>query len=517
MKAGMPWLGRRQQVLALLALAGLAALLAWVSSGFAHFASTLSFALLLVVAVGLFALAWRFLQVEQPPSWLAWLTLSAVLLRLLLGVVWLLALPAGGYDTDVQQAGYVMQDAFNRDQAAWQLAQSDTPLTAAFQGYSHTDQYGGLLFLSAAIYRYLGGAEHQPLMVLVLAATVSGLAVAFTWAFAQRTLGQRVAQVAAWGLALYPEAVLLGSSQMREAFTICLLPLGLYALLRLRERRTAPHALGLLGVFGLTAALTSAFIPSLLGSLALVWLALDGQRWLQDRRVWLALLAAAAVGVVLFLLFFDETQLWLVQAAEWQKYVSANASGWVAREFERLPVEAQVPFLVGYGIVRPLLPAALVADGPLVWTIIGIWRALGWTVLLALLLYALYLVLRERAWFEVPGALLVAVWGTNILTSYRGGGDLWDNPRYRSAFAALQLSVAAWAWVRSREAGDPWLRRAIGSAICLMVWFIPWYLRRYTTFDWPLIDLHQVVGVGLAMAGLYLLSDWMRANTSPSS
>ncbi|MBX3048336.1 MAG: glycosyltransferase family 39 protein [Anaerolineales bacterium] len=498
-------------------LIALAAGLSWISSGFAHLSSLPSFLVLLTIAVGLFGLTWRILRPEQPPRWLAWLTGAAVLLRLLMGVVWLLALPAGGYDTDVQQAGYVMQDAFNRDQAAWQLAQSETPLVHAFQGYSHTDQYGGLLFLSAAVYRYLGGGEHQPLMVLVLAAAVSGLAVAYTWAFARRTLGPRVAHLAACGVALYPEAVLLGSSQMREAFTVCLLPLALYALLRCREKLSAANLALLLVPLGLTAALTSAFIPSLLGTLALVFLAIERWPWLRSRRVWLGVLAATGLGVLLFFLLFDESELWLVQAAQWQVYVSANASGWVAREFERLPLGAQIPFLVSYGVLRPLLPAALTAGGPLVWTMIGVWRALGWTVLLAFLLYAIYLVLRDRKWLEVPGALLLAVWATNILTSYRGGGDLWDNPRYRSAFASIQLILAAWAWVRSRERSDPWLHRSIGVAVCLLVWFIPWYLRRYADFEWPLVDLHQVAGVGLATAGLYILSDWMRSNASPSS
>src|SRR5690606_2788577 len=154
----------------------------------------------------------------------------AMLLRFALGAVWLLGLPAWGYDTDVQNHGYVMEDAYNRDTAAWVFAHSGEPLVEAFRGYSATDQYGGLLFLSAAVYRYLGAEIHQPLLVLMLAAAVSGLAVAFTWAAAQRGFGGKVARLAAWGLALYPEAVLLGSSQMREAFTVCLVPMLLLGL-----------------------------------------------------------------------------------------------------------------------------------------------------------------------------------------------------------------------------------------------------------------------------------------------
>src|SRR5690606_37542479 len=99
--------------------------------------------------------------------------------------------------TDVQAAGYVMQDAFNRDSAAWQLAQSGEPLWKAFAGYSITDQYGGLLFLSAAIYKYLAAPSHLPILTLLPAAAVSGLAVAFAWAAGARAFGKKVAWLAA--------------------------------------------------------------------------------------------------------------------------------------------------------------------------------------------------------------------------------------------------------------------------------------------------------------------------------
>lgn len=454
-------------------------------------------------------LTWHILRREPLPRWVLLLTIAAAILRLSLGVVWFLALPAGGYETDVQQAGYVMEDAFNRDRAAWELARTDQPLIVAFQGHSSTDQYGGLLFLSAGVYRYLAGVEHSPLLVLALAATISGLAVAFTWAFSRRVFGETVAYFAAWGLALYPEAVLLGSSQMREAFTVCLVPLSLYGLLRFREEKTAATFALLAVPTLLSIPLTWAFTPSLLLLLVLVYSALDDWRWLRSTKVWIGLVILAMALAIGFLLFVDEQGLWLVQSARWQAYVSANASGWVAREFERLPLFGQIPFLVVYGIFRPLLPAALLAGGPPIWTAIGIWRALGWTALLAMLVYASYLALRGKQWRQLPGALLVASWGTSIAASYRGGGDLWDSPRYRSAFAAVQMMLAAWAWTQYRETKDPWLRRALGAAGLMIAWFLPWYLRRYADFEWPIVELYQVIGLGLMSAALFVMWDWL--------
>jgi len=485
-------------------------ILAWVSSGFSNFSGWSSFIALSIICVSLFWITGQILKPDNPPRWLLYLTIGAALLRLTLGVVWFLGLPAGGYDTEVQQAGYVMEDAYNRDIAARDLAKSDQPLSNSFQGFSSTDQYGGLLFLSAAVYRYLGSEDHYPLLMIMLTATVSGLAVAFTWAFSQRVWGDKVAALAAWGLALYPEAALLGSSQMREAFTVWLVPLAIYGLLRFRDDANLANGVFLAVSVALSIPLTWAFTPSLVLILVLVHLSLEGWELLRSTKTWIFLGIGFVTLIVALLLFINVQDLWLVQSAKWQAYVSANASGWVAREFERLPVYGQVPFLVIYGIFRPILPAALVDTGPVIWTAIGLWRALGWTILLAMLVYATYMTLRLKEWARFPGALLLSSWAVSFTASYRGGGDLWDSPRYRSAFAAIQVSLAAWAWFRYRETGDPWLRRAVVSIFLMIAWFVPWYLRRYTTITWPISELYQVIGLGIVCSVLFIFWDWMR-------
>lgn len=484
--------------------------LAAISQNFSDVQGWFSFLAILAISAVLFWLAWRVVREDHPPRWLLYLTIGAATLRLMLGVVWFLALPVNGYDTDIQRAGYVMEDAFNRDRAAWEFAQSDEPLLNSFTRASSTDQYGGLLFISAGIYRYIGGDQHQPLLVLTLAAAVSGLAVIFTWAFTRRLWGERVAHIAAWAIALFPEAVLLGSSQMREAFTVTLTPLALYGLLRFHETRTVKNFVLMLLPVALTVPLTWAFIPSLLVMLVLVYLALEEWRPLRSWRVWLVIGAVAALLLAYFVVRYLGDGLWLVESARWQAYVSQNASGWVAREFERMPVWMQVPFLVGYGILRPLLPAAIVDSAPVVWMAIGIWRALGWTILLALLLYATYVALRNRAWKQPVGALLFSSWLVTFVASYRGGGDLWDNPRYRSAFAAVQVAVAAWVWVQHSRVKGPWLRRLVGGGVLALAWFIPWYLRRYTDITWNIVNLDQVIGLGLVSVVLLVIWDWVR-------
>src|SRR5574341_67788 len=136
-----------------LALVLLSLGLAWVSAGFQNLEGWFSFLLIFLLAAALLAGGWWLVRLESPPRWMLWLLTGAALLRLAAGVLWLFALPAAGYDSPPEQRGYVMSDAYDRDRTAWDLARGDKSLVKAFQGaYRKADQYGGLLFLSAAVY-----------------------------------------------------------------------------------------------------------------------------------------------------------------------------------------------------------------------------------------------------------------------------------------------------------------------------------------------------------------------------
>ena len=104
----------------------------------------------------------------------------------------------------------------------------------------------------------------------------------------------------------------------------------------------------------------------------------------------------------------------------------------------------------------------------------------------------------------------LVVWLGILVASYRGGGDQWDNPRYREAFAVLQVALAAWALAAQRVRHDPWLRRALVGAVLILAWFLPWYLRRYIYLPWEVVDLFKTLGLGIATAVLYWVWDWAR-------
>ena len=95
-------------VIGILALSiGLAA----ASNTFESIAGWFSFAIILILAGSLLWGGFWLLRQEPIPKWLSQLTLGACLLRLTAGVLWVLALPVLGYGSEVQQAGYIMDDA----------------------------------------------------------------------------------------------------------------------------------------------------------------------------------------------------------------------------------------------------------------------------------------------------------------------------------------------------------------------------------------------------------------------
>ena len=477
----------------------------------------LAFFILEVLMAGLGWLAFFHLRKEQPPKWLYWLVFGAVMLRLVVGAFWFWALPVWGYPNETQQAGYVMYDPYLRDGHAWDLAQSGKSLFEAFRGFSPHDQYGGLLFISALVYRTAGFADHIPQLVLVITSAVSGLGVLYVWGFTHRMWGKSAAKWAAVGMAIYPEAVLLGSAHMREAFTI---PLGAalaFLLVRFwRERKTGDAVVFIL-LLGLTGAITWAYVLQLflvlfLFSLGLVW---DRVSAIRLSRGQLIGAGAAAVIAAAGGLYFWRI---LEKMSGFQGYLTQSYSGMVQAIFSRTPEFLHTPFLLGYGIVRPLLPAALISQGDSVlWRVIAIWRAVGWSVLLAVLLYALFQIIRQRVWFKPPGMLFFGNLFVMLVAAYRAGGDLWDNPRYRAGFVAFQLALAAWSLQQQRQQRDPWLRRVVVLVLIQLFWLMIWYLARNTAVPWPVGKAMNMVGLGFLVGGLYLLWEWVRGQSDQDS
>ena len=493
-------------------LIGLSFLLAWISSGFVDVQSWGQFLVINLLAVGIMFGGWLAVKADKSfdlPTWLGWLVAGAAVLRLLAGVIWFIGLPSWGYGSEVEQAGYIMADAHARDTVAWKLSQSSNPLWSAFGKYRQVDQYGGMSYLSGLVYRYLGGNNHQPLQMIVLTASFSALAVLFTWAFTRRLWGGKIARLAAWILALFPDAIILGSSQMREAFLMTLVPAALYGLVRYVQDRSWSGLVWLVAALALMLPFSPPIAGVFLVMIIILALSMDGWYLLRQPRLWIILAGIALVAGIGIWLAWERLapeginnpvaliSWWFQESARWQAYFVKRSSQLIRRIINTTPDWVNTPILLGYGILQPFLPGALLDQGFPIWKGIAIWRSIGWTLLLPFLLVAPFLLWGLKGKQRLAIGLSIVVWMGILIAALRSGGDLWDNPRYRVVFISLQVVLAAWAWYAQRENKNPWLwRMGLGLAI-ILAWFVPWYLQRSDQIIWPIDNVFETLGLGL--------------------
>lgn len=449
----------------------------------------------------------------------------AFLLRLGLGAGAYFFLPSLGHsDSKPQQAGYLFLDAFRRDNQSFDLAQSGKPLEKAFSGKFESDQYGGLLWLSAFLYRYATGGSHQPLLVIFLAALVGSLGGIFVFRAGQRLLDEKSAWLATAIFLFYPEAILQGASQMREPFLMTFLAMFFYGIVDLRADRPffknpAVYAL----ISSLLGMLT--FSPGI-ALLALIsgggWLYFGGQG---GKLPWQVLVGAALVFVIAVIalsLSWDNlvrTQSgplgvlgdWARETAKWNQYVLKRSSGIVQLVLEWLPEGLRLPFVGIYGILQPVLPAALAEASTPFWQAIGVLRALGWYLLLPWVAYAVFSVWslptreQQRAW----AWLALVTWAWIVIVAVRGGGDQWDNPRYRVIALCWMALLAAQAFSALRSPAGRWFWRIAGVLGIILLVFGHWYSYRYLQIGFNL-GIRNTLGLAIGSAVLLVLVDLAR-------
>lgn len=451
---------------------------------------------------------------------LAWMVALAFLLRLAVGVGTDLALPIDGYDEPDDRAGYVFSDAHRRDDQAWQLAQSERPILAAFSKAYSTDQYGGLLALSALVYRYLSPDAQRPLLLILFSALTAALGLPFLWKAALQAWGEKVALTCGWIFALYPESLLLGGAAMREPYLITFSAMALWGFVDWRDAHSRRSWLWLvLGLGGMLLVSPVAALVTLIIFGGWLWLARQG-----TRVSWIAVLAAVLIflaGLLLLATALDRQGTfggsplgvvlnWLREAIKWDVYQLERGSGWVQKLFDEMPEWLRLPFVVGYGIFQPVLPAAFIEPTTTTWRIIGIVRAVGWYLLLPLLLFAVIAAWktqetdRRRIWLW----LTAIVWLWIILAALRGGGDQWDNPRYRLILFLWQALLAGYALVAWREQRDAWLARIFSIEAISIAIFLQWYLSRYFHLG-AQIPFGTMIAAIFLVALLIVLGGWL--------
>jgi 4-amino-4-deoxy-L-arabinose transferase-like glycosyltransferase len=477
------------------------------------------------------------------------ITLFAFILRLGLGLTAAVMLPQIGYESKPQQAGYLFFDAYRRDSQAWDLAKSDKPLARAFDQKYASDQYGGLLWMSAFAYRYLGGGVHHPLLVVIFAALAGSLGVLFVYWSARRLFDEKTALFAAALFAFFPETILLGAAQMREPFLMTFVAMAFYGLVEWQAAQSdKPGMAGKLPWVWMGAALVGMLFISpgfvlvtLVAAAGWLYFAERGASGTSISRVrkipWQFVLAAAGLFVLaLFVLTASWNTLvatndsgilgiiggWARGTAKWNAYLLGRSSGIVQVLFEALPPVLALPFVTIYGVLQPVLPAALMDPSVPFWQILGIIRAVGWYLLLPLLAFAPFSIWALPADPDRGSGLAkqlstsrgqwlwlsAVVWGWILIAAVRGGGDQWDNPRYRVILMAWIAILAAQAFYQMKSRAGRWFWRIVAVETIILLVFGHWYSWRYLGFGFN-IGIRNSLVIAIGSSVVLVLGDWL--------
>ena len=477
----------------------------------------LAFGVLSSLGLSLLMAAWR---CAGSARWLGSLLLLAFVLRLGIGVSMSFILPVSGYESVVQNAGYTSVDAYKRDVQSWELASSSHQILDAFNKDYAVDQYGGLEALSALLYRYLSPDAHRPWLIILMAAMISALGVVFLWLATRLVWNEKLATLVAWVFALYPESLWLGSSQMREPFLLTFIALAFWGLAIWQIRNDRAGRVWLeLGLAGLLL-----FSP---GVGLYVIMVLAGWIWLRKKHFkipWWSMVLVGGVlviGVLMLWVSLSRGTLqgaslletltgWFRLSVNWDVYQLERDSGMIQYLFKYIfPEQLKVPFIFVYGLLQPVLPAALFDSSNMTWQIVGILRSLGWYMLLPLLMFSLIPILRspkedqKSAWLW----LFATTWLWIAFSSLRAGGDQWDNPRYRLILLFFQALLVAKTWQDYRTTRNPWFPRMILIELIFILLFSYWYATRYFP-SLPDFSFTLMVPLIVILSMLIVLGGW---------
>jgi hypothetical protein len=498
----------------------LAAVLAVLDGSIHWLPAWLAYAALL--AFGALSTYWVWTQVKASRK----ATTAAIVafsLRLTIGIALALLLPIFGYQDNAEHlSGYVYTDSFNRDNQAWLLATSEKPLSLAFSGEYSGDQYGGMLAISALIYRFLSPDVHRPFLVLILSATFSAWGVLCLWKASRSWFSESTALLAIWLFALYPESILLGSSQMREAVVIPMTAISFYGLTEIQaKKQTGWLWLIFSALFLFTIQPLAGFIS--FAVLFGIWL-LDPAtlNTIKQRRTFLLIFLLIAILLMTMLLVGSIlTNLpslqgnksvnifihWFQNNFSYQSYLTERSSGMFQRLLDSMGEQWRWLIVMVYGIAQPVLPA-IVGDPDAAWImrIIGFLRAVGWYALALFLVYGTMGAVRNKS--EIHRLQLIWIgaisWAWIIVAAMNAGADQWDNPRYRVILLLWQVILSAWAWSWARSRRDAWLWRWLATEVIFVGVFTEWYLSRYYP-GFIHLDIRLLIVATLLLSGLILV------------
>jgi hypothetical protein len=482
-----------------------------------------------LLAFGLIELCNRFLLPGDGAEFARKCTWWAFGSRLVFLIVVPILMLLWGYASDRNLKGLVEQDAINATDTAWHASVAGGPVLEAW-GRAPGDNTGGITILGVVLFRLLSPGVERTLLLGLAAAAFTSLTVIAVYRLASGLFPPGVARLAALVAAVYPEAVMIGSSHQQMGYITLIFSTALLAIAGLvlnkestpgepglPKRPVAGVLLTLMILLGFVFFYQFSILGIICGALFAVWLS-DPRRRL-GRVLWIGAGAAVLALAVLRVLAWRDvipsdwdylySQYQYMYGLAWDEFNKlVNAGGGDFFQTVLSTMEKGPAFLLAgaYGLIRPALPAAIgyrnpAAQGGFFWQLLNIYRSLGWYLILPVLLYgtlkSLLGILKRN-----PAFVLSAIfWFIAVVGSYRAFGDEWDNPRYRLFALAPMAVLAAWAWVTQRESRDPWFLRIVipfaAATAALTVWYI---LRDYANVNFAAVGSILVIGAITAVA-----------------
>jgi hypothetical protein len=451
----------------------------------------------------------------------AWWALGARLAFLILAPI---AMLLWGYSSNRNLKGLVQLDAINAVDTAWNSAQPGNSLINAFHR-GPGDNTGGITTMGVVVFRLLSPDVERTLLLGLFASVFTSLTVIAVYRLGRGFFPPGVAKAAALIAAVYPEAVMIGSSHQQLGYITLIFSMALLALAGvIRNVKPIAGDPGLPGrnpavilllsmiILGFLVGFQFSILGVLCGAAFTLWLS-DPKKRL-GRILWIGAGAAVAVLVVIRLLAALDVipsawdilfkQYRFLYSMAWDEFDKLKAAG--GGDFFQtvlLTMEKGPAFVLAavYGLVRPALPAAIgyrntSAEGGFFWQLLNFYRSLGWYAMLPLLLYGTLKSLRGILSRKPETILMLVFWVVALVGSYRAFGDEWDNPRYRLFAIAPMALLAAWAWISQQEQKDPWFLRIVipfaTATVSLTVWYI---LRDYAMLNFPALPSIGIIGV----------------------
>jgi hypothetical protein len=102
---------------------------------------------------------------------------------------------------------------------------------------------------------------------------------------------------------------------------------------------------------------------------------------------------------------------------------------------------------------------------------------------------------------------VLLAWTWILLAALRGGGDQWDNPRYRTILFLWQALVAGHVWVWWRETRNAWFPRVVACEGIFLLVFTQWYASRYFYVGGQL-PFAVMIGLIVGLWGAILAGGW---------